>query len=84
MEAALTEMRPKGAVKDWKMLCSQWRRIKPACFCSSRQHRGMIGAGSSVLDRVEKVDVLDDARCQELMARFIRAHPDLWNEDIGV
>jgi cytosine deaminase len=32
---------------------------------------------------VEVVD-LDDAECVELMARFIREKPQLWNEDIGV
>jgi cytosine deaminase len=31
-----------------------------------------------------RVDVLDDARCVELMTRFIAANPELWNEDIGV
>jgi cytosine deaminase len=30
------------------------------------------------------VEVLQDARCIELMRRFIREHPSLWNEDIGV
>jgi cytosine deaminase len=30
------------------------------------------------------VDVLQDARCIEMMRRFIREHPALWNEDIGV
>jgi cytosine deaminase len=30
------------------------------------------------------VEVLQDARCIELMRRFIAAHPALWNEDIGV
>lgn len=30
------------------------------------------------------VEVIQDARCIELMRRFIREHPDLWNEDIGV
>jgi creatinine deaminase len=30
------------------------------------------------------VDVRQDARCQELMAEFIRTHPSLWAEDIGV
>jgi hypothetical protein len=29
------------------------------------------------------VDVVQDARCQALMAQFIRAHPTLWAEDIG-
>ena len=28
--------------------------------------------------------VLEDADCIQLMADFIRAHPDLWNEDIGM
>lgn len=26
---------------------------------------------------------LDDHDCKEMMRRFIREHPDLWNEDIG-
>jgi cytosine deaminase len=30
------------------------------------------------------VDVLQDAHCIEMMRRFIREHPALWNEDIGV
>lgn len=30
------------------------------------------------------VEVLQDARCIEMMRRFIREHPALWNEDIGV
>ena len=29
------------------------------------------------------VEVVQDARCIELMTRFIREHPSLWNEDIG-
>jgi cytosine deaminase len=30
------------------------------------------------------IEVLQDARCIELMRQFIREHPALWNEDIGV
>src|SRR5438874_12121315 len=30
------------------------------------------------------VEVLQDARCIELMRTFIKANPSLWNEDIGV
>ena len=30
------------------------------------------------------VDVLQDATCIRLMTEFIAAHPELWNEDIGV
>jgi len=35
-------------------------------------------------DRGITVDVLQDARCIDLMRRFIRDHPAIWNEDIGV
>jgi cytosine/creatinine deaminase len=31
-----------------------------------------------------EVTVLQDPRCVEMMRRFIREHPALWNEDIGV
>jgi cytosine/creatinine deaminase len=30
------------------------------------------------------VEVVQDARCIEMMRRFIEEHPTLWNEDIGV
>jgi len=30
------------------------------------------------------VEVLQDARCVEIMAAFVKARPELWNEDIGV
>jgi creatinine deaminase len=35
-------------------------------------------------DRGVAVDVLQDTRCIEMMRRFIREHPTIWNEDIGV
>jgi cytosine/creatinine deaminase len=31
-----------------------------------------------------KVEVLQDAMCIQLMSDFIKARPELWNEDIGV
>jgi cytosine/creatinine deaminase len=31
-----------------------------------------------------KVDVLQDPVCIQLMRDFIKAKPELWNEDIGV
>jgi cytosine/creatinine deaminase len=35
-------------------------------------------------DRGVAVEVLHDTRCVEMMRRFIREHPAIWNEDIGV
>ena len=29
------------------------------------------------------VTVLDDPACKQIMRDFIRAHPDIWKEDIG-
>ena len=29
------------------------------------------------------VEVVDNAECRQLMADFIKAHPELWHEDIG-
>jgi len=31
-----------------------------------------------------KLEVLQDERCIELMKKFIKERPELWNEDIGV
>jgi creatinine deaminase len=31
-----------------------------------------------------EVHVLDDQRCVDLLGAFVRAHPEVWNEDIGV
>lgn len=31
-----------------------------------------------------EVVLLDDERCVQMMTDFITAHPELWNEDIGV
>lgn len=31
-----------------------------------------------------QLEVRQDAQCIRLMTEFIRAHPELWNEDIGV
>ena len=39
--------------------------------------------GSLLRIRGVALTVVDDARCQELMAQFIRANPTLWAEDIG-
>src|SRR5262245_33293629 len=47
------------------------------------ENRTFLGEEELLRSRGVVVDVLQDARCQELMAEFIRAHPALWAEDIG-
>ncbi|MCE3026141.1 nucleoside deaminase [Salinicola sp. DM10] len=47
------------------------------------ENRTFLGEEALLRERGVEVEVLDDASCRELMARFIDAHPEVWNEDIG-
>ena len=70
--------------------------LSPCAMCSGaillyRIPRVVVGENVSfrgeedlLRQRGVAVDVLQDARCIELMRQFIRDHPQLWNEDIGV
>ncbi len=42
-----------------------------------------IGEEDLLRERGVQVEVVDDARCRELMHRMITERPELWNEDIG-
>jgi cytosine deaminase len=42
------------------------------------------GPEDYVRSRGAVLTVVDDPECKDLMREFIRARPDLWNEDIGV
>jgi cytosine/creatinine deaminase len=69
--------------------------LSPCAMCSGaillyRIPRIVVGenvtfAGEEDLlrDRGVAVDVVQDARCIEMMRRFIRNHSAIWNEDIG-
>jgi cytosine deaminase len=48
------------------------------------ENRTFRGEEDLLRSRGVSVTVLQDSRCIDLMTRFISAHPDLWNEDIGV
>lgn len=47
------------------------------------ENRTFMGEEELLRSRGVEVVVLDDARCRQLMERFIAAHPQVWNEDIG-
>lgn len=47
------------------------------------ENRTFTGPEDHLAARGVDVEVVDDPRCVELMERFIAAHPELWNEDIG-
>ena len=48
------------------------------------ENRTFLGEEDLLRSRGVSVTVLQDARCIQLMTEFIRDHPQLWNEDIGV
>jgi cytosine/creatinine deaminase len=48
------------------------------------ENQTFIGEEALLRSRGATVDVLQDATCIRLMTDFIRAHPELWREDIGV
>jgi cytosine deaminase len=48
------------------------------------ENRTFQGPEEYVRSRGAELLVVDDPRCAALMEEFIRAHPELWNEDIGV
>jgi cytosine/creatinine deaminase len=43
-----------------------------------------VGEEDLLRSRGVLVEVLQDPTCTRLMSSFIEAHPELWNEDIGV
>jgi len=69
--------------------------LSPCCMCSGaillyRIPRVIVGENQTFLGEEEwlrgrgvVVEVRQDARCIDLMRRFIAEHPSLWNEDIG-
>ena len=47
------------------------------------ENQTFLGEEDLLRSRGVAVEVLSDPACIELMTRFIREHPELWNEDIG-
>jgi cytosine/creatinine deaminase len=47
------------------------------------ENQTFMGEEALLRSRGVRVDVLQDARCIEMMRQFIARHPALWNEDIG-
>jgi creatinine deaminase len=48
------------------------------------ENRTFMGEEELLRSRGVTVDVLQDDTCIRLMTEFIEAHPELWNEDIGL
>ena len=48
------------------------------------ENRTFMGEEALLKSRGVEIHVVQDETCIRMMADFIRAHPELWNEDIGV
>jgi cytosine/creatinine deaminase len=75
--------------------CTIYTTLSPCAMCSGAillygiprvvvgENRTFRGEEDLLRSRGVAVEVLQDPRCEELMANFIQAHPSLWAEDIG-
>jgi len=87
-------IRNAGRRRDWAEL-TLVSTLSPCIMCTGTallyriplvvigEHRNFLGAEDLFRERGVHLVVLDDADCIEIMANFVRRHPDLWNEDIG-
>lgn len=87
-------LRNAGRRRDWPEL-TLVSTLSPCVMCTGTallyriprivvgENRNFLGAEDLFRQRGVELVVLDDPDCIQLMADFIRTHPDLWNEDIG-
>ena len=76
--------------------CVLYTTLSPCPMCSGTillyriphviigENQTFMGEEDLLRSRGVKVEVLQDSHCIEMMRRFIREKPQLWNEDIGV
>ena len=76
--------------------CTVYTTLSPCSMCSGAillygiprvvvgENTTFMGEETLLRSRGVEVTVLQDPECIRLMADFIAARPDLWNEDIGV
>src|SRR4051794_38928616 len=87
-------IRNAGRRRDWPEL-TLVSTLSPCIMCTGTsllyriprvivgENRNFLGAEDLFRQHGVELVVLDDAECMEMMGKFIREHPDLWNEDIG-
>jgi len=88
-------IRNAGRRRDWGKL-TLVSTLSPCIMCTGTsllyriprvvigENRNFMGAEDLFRQRGVDIVVLDDAKCIEMMSEFIRAHADLWSEDIGM
>ena len=76
--------------------CVLYTTLSPCAMCSGAillygiprvvigENQTFMGEEDLLRSRGVSVQVVQDPRCVAMMRTFIAAHPELWNEDIGV
>lgn len=88
-------IRNAGRRRDWHTL-TLVTTLSPCIMCTGTalllriprivigEHTNFMGEEQLLRERGVELSVLDHPGCIELMARFQREKPDVWNEDIGL
>jgi cytosine deaminase len=75
--------------------CTIYTTLSPCAMCTGAillygiprvvvgENATFVGAEALLRSAGVAVDVLEDARCVQLMTAFIARNPELWDEDIG-
>jgi creatinine deaminase len=75
--------------------CTLYTTLSPCAMCSGAillygipkvvvgENRTFMGEENLLRTRGVVIEVMQDPDCERLLADFIRARPELWNEDIG-
>ncbi len=75
--------------------CTLYTTLSPCPMCTGAillygipkvvigENRTFMGEEELLRSRGVEIEVVQSARCMELMSRFIAAYPAVWNEDIG-
>jgi len=76
--------------------CTMYTTLSPCAMCTGAillygiprvvigENQTFLGEETLLRSRGVVIEVLQDQTCINLMTEFIRANPQLWNEDIGV
>ncbi|MCA9305265.1 MAG: nucleoside deaminase [Phycisphaerales bacterium] len=88
-------IRAAGRRRDWHTLTLA-STLSPCIMCSGTailhriprviigEHKTFMGSEDLMRSHGTTLILADDHRCIEMMERFVRERPDLWNEDIGI